>query len=248
MGFQFYAIRDSVQKAHPNRSAEEINIEAGKQLDKVIQNFQANYTVLQRAPILRGNGVGKLLFGTFKSQQITLFNAQVDSVLYAQTLQNQIKAKRGDSQQLKNKLRKSVQYAIKIAAASAVSYIVNAALAMLVAIAYRRKKWNDEELIEDAGWEILQSYMQMLPIIGDLSYWLAEKIAKRGYYNDSLGEIGAIQTLEDMFSAMFDIAEKMSEGELTIDRAAKDFGKILAPAGIPFRNAYNILKALLEWC
>ena len=56
-----------------------------------------------------------------------------------------------------------------------------------------------------------------------------------------------MQTLEDAYTACRDIIDKMDKGKLTADRAMTDFGKMLAPLGIPARNAYNIFKALCGW-
>ena len=242
LGYQWFALRETVKKAHPDWDAEQINVETGKLLDETIQKFQANYTVLQRSPLLRGKGFAKLAFGTFRSQQLTMLNTQIDAALKCYTLQNQIKAGHGDTAKLKGELHAARKYAAKVAAASAVSYMVNAALAVGISLLYKRKDL-DDALLEDAAWDMLQSYMSMLPGAGDVLYLILEQINDRGYYGDGFAEIGLISMVEDLVS----VFTRIGEGDLTVDRVAKDVGKLLAPFGIPARNAWNIVKAFFEW-
>ena len=255
LGLQFYAILEMVKKQNPSLSPAQAAEKAGKLLDETILNFQANYTVLQRAPLVRSKGSGgmqliRITFGTFKSQQLTMLNAKIDSALKVFTLRNQINAleKAGAKENaakistLRAELKKANRYAIKIAAAEAVSYIFNAALAIGVMVAYRRKD-EDDELLEEFGWDILESYLYVIPGLGDLTTFLVNQFADRGYYGDKLADVGLFGLINDAA----DVFGRIGEGELTFDRVVKGVSKLVAFAGIPARNIYNIVKAIFEW-
>ena len=68
-------------------------------------------------------------------------------------------------------------------------------------------------------------------------------MADRSYYGDGMFSIGALEMFEDFVNVFVEIGE----GKFTLNRVMKDVGKVLAPFGIPYRNAWNLIKAFLEW-
>ena len=255
LGLQFYALLESVKKSNPNLSAQEAATKAGEILDKTIQHFQANSTVLQRAPLLRSKGstgmsLARVTIGTFKSQQLTMLNAKIDSLLKVATLENQIKEleksnKREDAEKLKSlksELSRSKKYAARVAAATMVSYIVNAAFTVAIQLIY--KKTDDEdELWEIYGWDLLQSFVSIVPGVGDAIYYVIEQLTDNGYYGDSFAEVGLLGVI----NGFVDVIGSIGDGEYTIDRVAKDIGKLVAPFGVAARNVWNIVKAIFKW-
>ena len=247
LGHQFYAILDNVKKSNPGLSAQDAAIKAGKQLDKTIQEFQANYTVLQRAPLLRSGNVWKFIFGTFRSQQITLLNAQVDSLVRTHSLSEQAKRAEGaEKKRLQRERTESRKRSGKIAVATAFSNALNGLLGALVTL-IRRKEKDGEEIAEDVFFDFLDSYFTMIPGYGDLASFLVDLYTDRAFFGDGFASVGFLDTIIDFAEAVADILEAPFTGEAEITDIIKDFANVLAVFGIPARNAYNIIKMLIEW-
>lgn len=248
LGHQFYAILDNVKKINPGLSAQDAAIKAGKQLDKTIQEFQANYTVLQRAPLLRSGNVLKLIVGTFRSQQITLLNAQVDSLVRTHSLSEQAKRAEGaEKKRLQRERAESRKRSGKIAVATAFSNALNGLLGALVAL-IRRKEKDGEEIAEDAFFDFLDSYFTMIPGFGDAASFLVDRFTDRAFFGDGFVSIGFLDTLNDSVTSAAKIAGMLFDDEdQELSQYIKELTNVLAVFGIPARNAYNIIKMLIEW-
>ncbi len=260
LGQQFYALKKTVEKSVKQKGldwdSEKINIEAGKLLDDMILRFQANSSVLQRVPAQRdGRGALAMLTTTFRSQPITIMNAHLNALSRVRTLTNQIKVGEGNISQLKLERRKARMYLAKVNAATLTSYIANAAVTILISLMYRRKEWDDEALWQDALWDFFNSYTGMIPILGDIFYYLAqellpimsEDIPDRGYYGDAPLSFGFLDTAMDAIDVIPEFLDNAKNGTLELKDVKRWIGEIAAPFGLPARNALNILNALLEW-
>lgn len=248
LGKQFYALLDHVKRTHKGISAEEAAQIAGKQLDQTIYEFQANYTVLQRAPLLRGSGIKKLMLGTFRTQQITMLNAMIDSSVKTHTLSEQMKRVDKDSSEYKSIQRKhkdALTRSYKVYVAVALSNLCNAAIRMGVGV-LRRK--DDEEKIETAWLDFLDSYMTMVPLFGDIASYLIRRHYGETYFGDKVFSIGMLDMLSDAVESLSDIENMIVGGEdQELSRYINELNKVCAPFGVPARNVYNIIKMVLGW-
>ena len=248
LGKQFYALLDHVKRTHKGISAEEAARIAGKQLDQTIYEFQANYTVLQRAPVLRGSGIKKLLFGTFRTQQITLLNAMIDSSVKSHTLSEQMKQVKKDSPEykaLKRKRSDSMKRTAKIHLAIALSNALNAFIRMGVGV-IRRK--DDDEKGETAFIDFLDSYLSMIPLFGDIASAIVSIASGRMFYGEKVFSLGMLDTLSDSVTSAAEIAGMLFDGEdQELSKYIKELTDALAVAGVPARNIYNIIKMIMGW-
>lgn len=248
LGKQFYALLDHVKRTHKGISAEEAARIAGKQLDQTIYEFQANYTVLQRAPVLRGSGIKKLLFGTFRTQQITLLNAMIDSSVRSHTLSEQMKQVKKDSPEYKALERKrsdSKKRTAKIHLAIALSNALNAFIRM--GVGFIRRK-DDDEKGETAFIDFLDSYLSMIPLFGDIASAIVSIASGRMFYGEKVFSLGMLDTLSDSVTSAAEIAGMLFDDEdQELSEYIKELTNVLAVSGVPARNIYNIIKMIMGW-
>ena len=248
LGKQFYALLDHVKRTHKGISAEEAARIAGKQLDQTIYEFQANYTVLQRAPVLRGSGIKKLLFGTFRTQQITMLNAMIDSSVRSHTLSEQMKQVKKDSPEYKALERKrsdSKKRTAKIHLAIALSNALNAFIRM--GVGFIRRK-DDDEKGETAFIDFLDSYLSMIPLFGDIASAIVSIASGRMFYGEKVFSLGMLDTLSDSVTSAAEIAGMLFDDEdQELSEYIKELTNVLAVSGVPARNIYNIIKMIMGW-
>lgn len=248
LGKQFYAILDRVKRTHKGISAEEAASIAGKQLDQTIYEFQANYTVLQRSPVLRGNGIKKFLFGTFRTQQITMLNAMIDSSVRSHTISEQMKRVKKGSPEYKALERKrsdSMKRTAKIHVAIALSNALNAFIRMGVGV-LRRK--DDEEKGETAFIDFLDSYFSMIPFFGDIASAIVSTAFGESFYGEKVFSLGMLDTLSDSItSAVKIVGMHFDDEDQELSEYVKELTNVLAVTGVPARNIYNIIKMIMGW-
>jgi hypothetical protein len=248
LGKQFYALLDHVKRTHKGISAEDAARIAGKQLDQTIYEFQANYTVLQRAPVLRGSGIKKFLFGTFRTQQLTMLNAMIDSSVKTHTLKEQMKQYKEGSPEYKALVRKHAEArnrTIKIHVAIALSNAFNAAIRMGVGL-LRRK--DDDEKMKTAWIDFADSYLTMIPLFGDIASYLIKAFAGETYYGDKAFSLGMLDLLSDAIESGYDLIEMWTDDEdQELSKYIKELTNVLAVSGVPARNIYNIIKMIMGW-
>ena len=245
LGHQYYALLEMVKKNHKGISEEDAARMAGKMLDQTIYDFQANYTVLQRAPVLQGSGWKKMLFGTFRTQQITLLNAYLDSAVRSHTLSAQLKTlKKGTAEYNSTaaKLKESKKRTTKINVAIALSSALNAFIRM--GVTFIRHKDDEDERWSKFIWDFFDSYTSMFSIFGDVIGWIVKHLHGESYYDTDIISFGAEGLVEDAFASFADIID--GEEDDTQDRV-RDIINVAALLGVPARNAYNLVKALLGW-
>lgn len=245
LGHQFYALLENVKRTHKGISEERAAQIAGKQLDQTIYDFQANYTVLQRAPVLQGSGLKKMIFGTFRTQQITMFNAYLDSAVRSNTLKAQLKTlKEGtvEYNQTKAKYNESRLRTTKINLAILASNVLNSFIRM--GVAFLRHKDDEDERWQNFAWDLLDSYTSMFTVVGEVIGWVVKYYHGENYYNDDAISFGALDIFEDALRSFADLTDRE---EASAKENIKDFLNVLALFGVPARNAYNLVKALLGW-
>lgn len=245
LGHQFYALLENVKRTHKGISEERAAQIAGKQLDQTIYDFQANYTVLQRAPVLQGSGLKKMIFGTFRTQQITMFNAYLDSAVRSNTLKAKLKTlKEGtvEYNQTKAKYNESRLRTTKINLAILASNVLNSFIRM--GVVFLRHKDDEDERWQNFAWDLLDSYTSMFTVVGEVIGWVVKYYHGENYYNDDAISFGAFDIFNDALESFADLTDGE---EASAKENVKDLMNVLALFGVPARNAYNLLKALLGW-
>lgn len=232
------------------KGSDEYYKQTAKVFNKIVEETQPNYTVMQRPGVLRSNNEIIKSFTMFSTQRMQNYNILFDSIATARRYRQDFK------NGLNGVTAEDVKLANRTARRAVTSQIVSAAVlgAMKTAAALMLLQWknfgDDEDEFRKKNvlkYGLDQFYSNVAgTIVGgtDLYSFVSSIINDDAYYGISLTGFDAVT---DFVSEIEDYASKVKNGEVS----AKDNGKLIKNfstfMGIPYAQAKKIYEGTTGW-
>lgn len=264
VGRLWYAAEYYVQKHSPNLKvkSDEYYQEVARMFNKTVEETQPNYTTMQRPDVLRNpNAVVKGLT-MFMTQRLQNAGILIDAVgeyraRFKDYRANKTEAAKADLKAAGANLARAVSSQLVAAA-------VIAAMTLLAkAVTHKMDPYRDEK--KELTWESIMSQMgedAVSTLIGSFLggneiYEIINKFTGRGYGN--VIEVGYLATINDIIDTVEKIgkagqdlleaegeAAQQSALETLLPKLEAGVMYIGQAVGIPFRNAKNLAKGLIQ--
>jgi hypothetical protein len=225
--------------------------------NKVIEETQPNYTVMQRPQLLRTNNSLLQSITMFKTQPFQNFNVLYDAIGELRAAERM--AKNGDSSKLAQAKKNAFNAVTSQLAQLAVFASMTAAWALL---RRRREKYEDENgnltpwcVAAGIGKDMISGAASMIPFGSDVYNLINSALTGDKYYGTSSVTISAISdsatALLKGFNAVKDTIGSLMEGEdvdakklaLDLNTTAQEIAKAL---GLPLENVENIAEIVFS--
>lgn len=232
------------------KGSDEYYKQTAKVFNKIVEETQPNYTVMQRPGVLRSNNEIIKSFTMFSTQRMQNYNILFDSIATARRYRQDFK------NGLNSVTAEDVKLANRTARRAVTSQIVSAAVLgiMKTAAALMLLQWknfgDDENEFRKENvlkYGLDQFYSNIAgTIVGgtDLYSFVSSIINDDAYYGISLTGFDAVT---DFVSEIEDYASKVKNGEVS----AKDNGKLIKNfstfMGIPYAQAKKIYEGTTGW-
>ena len=232
------------------KGSDEYYKQTAKVFNKIVEETQPNYTVMQRPGVLRSNNEIIKSFTMFSTQRMQNYNILFDSIATARRYRQDFK------NGLNGVSAEDVKQANRTARRAVTSQIVSAAVLgiMKTAAALMLLQWknfgDDENEFRKENvlkYGLDQFYSNIAgTIVGgtDLYSFVSSIINDDAYYGISLTGFDAVT---DFVSEIEDYASKVKNGEVS----AKDNGKLIKNfstfMGIPYAQAKKIYEGTTGW-
>lgn len=232
------------------KGSDEYYKQTAKVFNKIVEETQPNYTVMQRPGVLRSNNEIIKSFTMFSTQRMQNYNILFDSIATARRYRQDFK------NGLNGVTAEDVKLANRTARRAVTSQIVSAAVLgiMKTAAALMLLQWknfgDDENEFRKENvlkYGLDQFYSNIAgTIVGgtDLYSFVSSIINDDAYYGISLTGFDAVT---DFVSEIEDYASKVKNGEVS----AKDTGKLIKNfstfMGIPYAQAKKIYEGTTGW-
>lgn len=232
------------------KGSDEYYKQTAKVFNKIVEETQPNYTVMQRPGVLRSNNEIIKSFTMFSTQRMQNYNILFDSIATARRYRQDFK------NGLNGVTAEDVKLANRTARRAVTSQIVSAAVlgTMKTAAALMLLQWknfgDDEDEFRKKNvlkYGLDQFYSNVAgTIVGgtDLYSFVSSIINDDAYYGISLTGFDAVT---DFVSEIEDYASKVKNGEVS----AKDNGKLIKNfstfMGIPYAQAKKIYEGTTGW-
>ena len=110
----------------------------------------------------------------------------------------------------------------------------------------RRK--DDDEKGETAFIDFLDSYLSMIPFLGDIASMIVSMAFGESFYGEKVFSLGMLDTLSDSITSAVEFVGMLFDGEdRELSEYIKELTNVLAVSGVPARNIYNIIKMIMGW-
>lgn len=232
------------------KGSDEYYKQTAKVFNKIVEETQPNYTVMQRPAVLRTKNEIIKSFTMFSTQRMQNYNILFDSVATARRYRQDFK------NGLNGVTAEDVKQANRTARRAVTSQIVSAAVlgAMKTAAALMLLQWKNfgddedefkKENVLKYGFDQFLSNIAGTVVGGtDLYSFVSSIIKDDAYYGISLTGFDAVT---DFVEEIEDYASKFKNGELS----AKDNGKLIKNfstfMGIPYAQAKKIYEGVTGW-
>lgn len=232
------------------KGSDEYYKQTAKVFNKIVEETQPNYTVMQRPGVLRSNNEIIKSFTMFSTQRMQNYNILFDSIATARRYRQDFK------NGLNSVTAEDVKLANRTARRAVTSQIVSAAVLgiMKTAAALMLLQWknfgDDENEFRKENvlkYGLDQFYSNIAgTIVGgtDLYSFVSSIINDDAYYGISLT---GFDVVTDFVSEIEDYASKVKNGEVS----AKDNGKLIKNfstfMGIPYAQAKKIYEGTTGW-
>lgn len=223
--------------------------------NKVIEDTQPNYTVIQRPDILRNPSQAYKVFTMFSTQRLQNYGIVYDAIGEYKARLNDMKTGKGTKDDMakagKNLARAISSQIVAAAVLAGMTFVAGAAL-------HRPDKWEDEDgkitvesFAKRFGSDMISTIAGSSIGGSELYSFLEAAITKGKWWGIEDNVVGIINDLGNDFKYMGDAISNLATGDGDIDKVmekmkktGKDAAKLF---GVPAENAEKIIKGIGLW-
>lgn len=223
--------------------------------NKVIEDTQPNYTVMQRPDILRNPSQAYKVFTMFSTQRLQNYGIVYDAIGEYKARLNDMKTGKGTKDDMakagKNLARAISSQIVAAAVLAGMTFVAGAAL-------HRPDKWEDEDgkitvesFAKRFGSDMISTIAGSSIGGSELYSFLEAAITKGKWWGIEDNVVGIINDLGNDFKYMGDAISNLATGDGDIEKVMekmKQTGKDAAKLfGVPAENAEKIIKGIGLW-
>ena len=251
-----------MQENHPDlkRGSDQYNGTISELYNRVIEETQPNYTVMQRPQLLRSNNELLRDVSMFKTQLFQNFNIFYDAFGNMAAKHQQYQA--NPNGETKAKYEEAKKNASRASSALIVQSVVIAAMTLAWnALRGKLKRYKDEEKDKITGWsfakrfglDVASGFFSMVPFGSEIFSMISSKLTGEKWYGFEGVTTGA---LTDFFSTIMTAADQIGKSleaakgsntaaiqkqVLAWEDIAENTAKVF---GVPAENVMNLIKAV----
>ena len=225
------------------KGSEEYKAKVAEWYNRVIEQTQPNYTIMQRPDILRNPNELVKSLSMFMTQRLQNFNIMYDAIGEYSRMRHDLKNGLNDvTAEDTRRARLKLWRAVSSQLVAAVTIVAFKTLASALLYNFNRFRDDDEEITpETFVWAMLDNFADTIfgcvCLGSDIYSLFKNKVFNTPYYGLSMSGVDSITELLDNFG-------KLDFNDLSVDDVEKVALSLAQLFGIPAKNAEKIGKAL----